>query len=108
MSIKITTTGPFVSADIHGDLALEDLEPLFQALDAARQRGLFVLLTDTTNMKSSPRAVISAFAERLKREMPNLKRIWLGDAVVMTSPTIRFVLSTLVMIAPLPTHVKAF
>jgi hypothetical protein len=107
MAIHITISGPFVSADVRDTLSVEDLPPLFQAFETAARNGPFVLLTDTTHVKSAPRAVIMAFSERFKA-LPSMKDLWLGDAVVLTSPSIRFVFSLLLMVTPLPTEVKSF
>lgn len=107
MTIKVTTNGPFLTVDALDVLAEADLPTLFKAFETASRAGPFVVLTDTTSMKSSPRQVISAFAEGLKR-MPSLSKIWLGNAVVVNSPAVRFVLSTLLIVAPMPTEVKVF
>ena len=107
MPLQLTTNGGLLIVDVIGALSVAELDPLVDAMDAARQRGPFVILTDTTAIGSVPREVLSAFADRLKR-MPSLKKEWLGDAVVLTSPVVRFLLSTLVLIAPLPTKVKVF
>ena len=107
MTIKSTLNGPFLTVEAIDVLSLDDLPSLLKAFENARQAGPFVVLTDTTQMKSSPRVVISAFAEGLKR-MPSMSKIWLGDAVVVSSPAVRFVLSTLLIVAPMPTEVKVF
>ena len=107
MTIKVTTNGPFLTVDALDVLAEDDLPSLFKAFETASRSGPFVVLTDTTSMKSSPRQVISAFADGLKR-MPSLSKIWLGNAVVVNSPAVRFVLSTLLIVAPMPTEVKVF
>jgi hypothetical protein len=107
MAITTTISGGYVTAEVRGSLEMEDLEPLFEALETARRQGPFVLLTDASDIKTAPRNVLSVFARRLE-ELPSLQGIWLGDAVVVSSPAVRFVLSTLLIIAPLPTEVKAF
>ena len=107
MTIKSTLNGPFLTVEALDVLSLDDLPSLLKAFENARQAGPFVVLTDTTQMKSSPRVVISAFAEGLKR-MPSMSKVWLGDAVVVSSPAVRFVLSTLLIVAPMPTEVKVF
>ena len=107
MTIKATITGPLVMLDCIGILAEPDLDALFDAFAEARKKGPFVVITDTTHMKSSPAGVIRAFSDRLKK-LPSLNKIWLGDAVVISSPAVRFVVSTLLMVAPLPTDVKVF
>jgi hypothetical protein len=105
MAIRFEVTGSFVKADVTGVLSMEDLPPLFTTLIEANERGPFVLLTDTTDLGQAPRAVISAFAAQLKKTP---LRNWLADAVVLTSPTIRFILATLLVVAPMPMTVKAF
>ncbi len=107
MTIKVTTNGPFLVVDALDALAIEDLPTLFEAFEKAAAAGPFVVLTDTTLMKSSPRQVITAFADGLKK-MPSLSKSWLGNAVVVNSPAVRFVLSTLLIVAPMPTEVKVF
>lgn len=107
MSLSVSITGPFVDVVVSEVLTRADLDPLLDALAEMRARGPFVLLTDTTAMRSAPREVVMSFAERLKA-MPPMKNIWLGDAVVLKSPLARFAVSTLVLVAPLPTDVKAF
>jgi hypothetical protein len=107
MTIKVTANGPFLTVDALDVLAEDDLPALFKAFETASRSGPFVVLTDTTSMKSSPRQVISAFADGLKR-MPSLQKIWLGNAVVVNSAAVRFVLSTLLIVAPMPTEVKVF
>lgn len=107
MSIHATVNGPLVTLECADVLAEDDLRALFQAFDKASSAGRFVVITDTTRLKSAPRAVISAFTDRLKKN-PGLSSNWLGDAVVVSSAAVRFVLSTLLVVAPLPTEVKAF
>jgi hypothetical protein len=96
-----------VSLDCIDTLAVEDLGELFRAFEAAAKVGPFVVLTDTLHMKAAPRAVISAFSEGMKKR-PLPPNTWLGDAVVVRSPAVRFILSTLLVVAPMPTEVKAF
>ena len=107
MSLTVSITGAFVDVVVSEVLTINDLSPLLDALDEMRVRGPFVLLTDTTAMVKAPREVVMAFADRLKA-MPPMKKIWLGDAVVIKSPLARFAVSTLVLVAPLPTDVKVF
>ena len=107
MSIKAKITGPLVTLECHGVLVEGDLDALFAAFAEARKGGPFVVITDTTPMKSAPSAVLRAFSDRLKK-LPSLTGIWLGDGVVISSPAVRFVVSTLLMLAPLPTEVKVF
>jgi len=107
MTIKSTIHGPFLLVEAFDVLEMNDLPPLFSAFEAAHRAGPFVVLTDTMRLKSAPRAVIAGFADGLKR-LPPLSKTWLGDAVVVSSPAVRFVLSTLFILAPMPTQVKAF
>ncbi len=107
MTIKAAVTGSLVTIDCLDVLALEDLPVLFRAFEAARARGPFVVVTDTTHMKSAPRHVLTAFADDLKR-IPSLSKIWLGDAVVIRSTAVRFIVSTLLVVAPMPTEVQVF
>lgn len=107
MTIKTKLTGPFMHVEALDVLTEDDLPPLFRAFEGAHKIGPFVVLTDTTNMKSAPRAVISAFAQGIKNVAPGSKN-WLGDAVVVSSTAVRFILSTLLVVAPMPTDVKAF
>jgi hypothetical protein len=107
MTIKATVHGPFVSIEALDVLGVEDLPTLYDAFRAAHQKGPFVVLTDTLAMESAPRQVISAFADGIKK-MPDVAKSWLGDAVVVKSPAVRFVLSTLLIVAPMPTEVKVF
>lgn len=107
MSIQIAVSGPLLDVLVTDVLAEGDLPPLLKAIEDARQRGPFVVLTDTLSMKSAPRPVITQFANALK-SLPSMKGVWLGDAVVTSSAVTRFVLSTLIMVAPLPTEVQVF
>ncbi len=107
MSLNVSISGAFVDVVVSDVLTLPDLDPLLDALEKMRARGPFVLLTDTTTMRTAPREVVMKFAERLKA-MPPMKKVWLGDAVVLKSPLARFAVSTLVLVAPLPTDVKVF
>lgn len=107
MTIKATVTGPFIELDVIDDLTMDDLQPLFDAFSGTSRGGPFVVLTDTTRMRAAPRPVINAFGEGLRR-MPSIKETWLGDAVVCRSPSVRFVISTLLIVAPMPTQVMAF
>jgi len=107
MTIKTNLDGPFLTVDATDVLTEEDLPSLFKAFEAAHRLGPFVVLTDTTQMKSAPRDVIAAFARGIRAVAPGSKN-WLGDAVVVKSAAVRFVLSTLVVVAPMPTEVKAF
>lgn len=107
MTIRVTANGPFLTVDALDVLAVEDLPTLFKAFEAAARVGPFVVLTDTSAMKSAPRHVISAFAEGIKG-VPGLTQSWKGNAVVVRSPAVRFVLSTLLIVAPMPTEVRAF
>jgi hypothetical protein len=107
MTIKTTITGPLLVIDALDVLSLNDLPQLFDAFDTAGRAGPFVVLTDTTQMKSAPRAVLSAFADGLKKKT-SISKLWLGDAVVVSSPAVRFMLSTLLIVAPMPTEVKVF
>jgi hypothetical protein len=107
MTIHAKIEGALVTLDCEGVLADGDLDALFDAFAQARAKGPFVVVTDTTHMKSAPREVITAFAERLKA-LPSLAGTWLGDAVVIRAPAARFILSTLLVIAPLPAAVKVF
>jgi hypothetical protein len=100
-------TGALVTLDCTDVLTLNDLALLFDAFEKARDAGPFVVLTDTTRLKSASREVVDSLANRLKR-MPSLDGVWLGDAVVIQSSSIRFLLPTLVMAAPPSTEVKAF
>jgi len=107
MPIRTQKNGPFLTVEATGVLVEDDLPGLYKAFEEAHRAGPFVVLTDTTNMTTAPRAVISAFADGLKKVAPGSKA-WLGDAVVVKSPAVRFVLSTLLVVAPMPTEVKAF
>jgi hypothetical protein len=107
MTIKATANGPFLAVEAIDVLSVDDLPGLFTAFEKAAAAGPFVVLTDTTLMKSSPRHVISAFSDGIKK-MPALSKNWLGNAVVVNSPAVRFVLSTLLIVAPMPTDVKVF
>jgi hypothetical protein len=107
MTIKAITTGPVLTLECLDVLTVEDLDPLFVAFERARKAGPFVVMTDTTHMKSAPREVISAFSNRLK-QLPSLNDVWLGDAVVIHSAAVRFIVSTLLVVAPMPTEVKVF
>lgn len=107
MTIKTKITGPFMNVEASDVLSEDDLPPLFRAFESAHKIGPFVVLTDTTRLKSAPRGVIAAFAQGIKNVAPGSKN-WLGDAVVVSSPAVRFVLSTLLVVAPMPTDVKAF
>jgi hypothetical protein len=97
MSIKATIVGAVVTLECIDVLSVEDLDALFKAFDNARRAGPFVVITDTTHMKSAPREVLGAFASRLK-QLPPLTNVWLGDAVVISSTAVRFVVSTLLVI----------
>lgn len=107
MSVKIEVSGPFLDVLVSDALSEGDLPQLLDAIDAARKKGPFVILTDTLQMKTAPRQVISEFATALKR-LPPMKGVWLGDAVVTGSAVTRFLLSTLIIVAPLPTEVQVF
>jgi hypothetical protein len=107
MTIHATLSGPVVTLDCIGVLAEEDLDTLFKAFDRARKAGPFVVITDTTRMKSASREIIGSFASRLKQGPP-LTNVWLGDAVVISSSAVRFIVSTLLIVAPMPTEVKVF
>ena len=107
MTIRVHANGPFLTIEALAVLEVEDLPALFKAFAEAAPVGPFVVLTDTTGMKSSPRHVISAFADGIK-SIPGLAKSWKGNAVVVSSPAVRFVLSTLLIVAPMPTEVKAF
>ncbi len=107
MTIKAKIAGPLVTLECHGILVDRDLDTLFDAFADARKRGPFVVITDTTQMKSAPTSVLRSFSDRLKL-LPPLAGIWLGDGVIISSPAVRFVVSTLLMLAPLPTEVKIF
>jgi hypothetical protein len=107
MTIKASRHGPFVVVEAIDVLSVGDLPTLFEAFDAAHRAGPFVVLTDTLAMHSAPRPVISAFVEGIK-ERPSVSKAWLGDAVLVRSPAVRFVLSTLLVVAPMPTEVKVF
>ncbi len=107
MTIRATANGPFLTVEALATLTLDDLPALLRAFEKASSAGPFVVLTDTTLMKSSPRQVIGAFADGIKT-IPSLSKSWLGNAVVVSSPAVRFVLSSLLIVAPMPTEVKAF
>ncbi len=107
MTIKAKVTGRLVTLECLDVLAEADLDGLFEAFAEACKKGPFVVVTDTTHMKSAPGKVVRAFSDRLKR-LPSLSGVWLGDAVVISSPAVRFVVSTLLMVAPMPTEVKVF
>jgi hypothetical protein len=107
MTIHATYTGSVVTLECLDVLNEEDLDTVFAAFDRARKAGRFAVITDTTRMKSAPREIITAFASRLK-EGPPLRDVWLGDAVVISSSAVRFIVSTLLVLAPMPTEVKVF
>ena len=107
MTIRALANGPFLTVEAIDVLSQEDLPTLFKAFEKASAAGQFVVLTDTSQLKSAPRQVISAFSDGIKK-MPALSKAWLGNAVVVNSPAVRFVLSTLLIVAPMPTEVKAF
>jgi hypothetical protein len=107
MPIKASISGPLVVLDTSGVVTEDELGVLFDAFQKAAASGPFVVLTDTTEMKSAPRPVLVAFSNRI-RQMPHVSRLWLGDAVVVTSTAVRFILSTLMVLAPLPTEMKLF
>ena len=107
MAIKIEIVGPLVDVIVTEALATSDLPDLLAAITSARRRGPFVLITDTLKMKSAPLPIISAFSDGLKK-LPPMKDVWLADAVLINSGFARFALSTLAMLAPLPTEVKVF
>lgn len=105
--IRVTVTGPLITLNAMDVLEEADLDVLFEAFEDARRGGSFVVLTDTSRLRSAPRKVISLFADRLKLA-PHLTDRWLGNAIVVGSPAFRFILSTLMVIAPMPTEVKVF
>ena len=107
MTILAQQTGALVTLDCADELTLNDLVMLSDAFETARDAGPFVVLTDTTRLRSASREVVDSFSNRLKR-MPSLDGIWLGDAMVIQSSSIHFLLSMLVMAAPPSTEVKAF
>ena len=107
MTIRALANGPFLTVEAIDVLSQEDLPTLFKAFEKASSAGQFVVLTDTSQLKSAPRQVISAFSDGIKK-IPALSKTWLGNAVVVNSPAVRFVLSTLLIVAPMPTEVKAF
>ncbi|MBI5495387.1 MAG: hypothetical protein HY904_10215 [Deltaproteobacteria bacterium] len=107
MTLTISQHGSFLDVVVSDTLTSDDVADLLRALDTQRLNGPFVILTDTSGMKAAPRPVVMSFVEGMKNRPP-LKDIWLADAVVVNSPAARFVLSTLLMIAPMPTQVKAF
>ena len=107
MPIKASISGPLVLLDTSGAVVEDELDVLFDAFQKASEAGPFVVLTDTSQMKSVPRSVLVAFSDRLKR-MPTVRKLWLGDAVVVTSTAVRFIVSTLMIMAPLPTEMKLF
>ena len=107
MTIQAKIKGSLVTLECEGTLAEKDLDVLFDAFAEARRKGPFVVITDTTRMKTAPRQVLGAFSDRLK-QLPPLTGVWLGDAVVISSPAVRFIVSTLLIIAPMPTEVKVF
>ncbi|AKF03746.1 STAS/SEC14 domain-containing protein [Sandaracinus amylolyticus] len=107
MTLSVSTSGPFIDVVITNALEPSDLAALLDAIDRARRSGPFVVLTDTLAMSTVSPQVASDFADALKR-MPSLKDVWIGDAVVVSSAIARFVLSRLIIVAPLPTEVKVF
>jgi hypothetical protein len=107
MTIEIEMRGSLVDVKVVGALVPEDLASLFGAMCAARERGPFVMVTDTLKMKSASHSVLPQFSEGLKR-LPPMTGMWLGDAVVVSSPVAQFALSTLMLLAPLPTEMKVF
>jgi hypothetical protein len=107
MPIKATISGPLVVLEITGAVQEDEIEVIFDAFERAQRAGPFVALTDTNGMKSAGRPVLTRFAARIK-QMPGLSKTWLGDAVVVTSTPVRFILTTLLAITPVPTEVKVF
>ncbi|MBI5495397.1 MAG: hypothetical protein HY904_10265 [Deltaproteobacteria bacterium] len=107
MTLTLSQHGSFLDVIVTQTLTPDDVADLLRAIDAQRLRGPFVILTDTSGMKAAPRPVVMLFVEGMKTRPP-LRDIWLANAVVVNSPAARFVLSTLLMIAPMPTQVKAF
>ncbi|APR75643.1 Hypothetical protein A7982_00989 [Minicystis rosea] len=107
MTIATRLNGPLLLVEAIGVLTHDDLPSLIKAFEAAHRAGPFVVITDTLQMTSAPTDVISAFASGIKQVAPGSKN-WLGDAVVVKSVAVRFVLSTLLMIAPMPAEVKVF
>ncbi|UJR83781.1 STAS/SEC14 domain-containing protein [Sandaracinus amylolyticus] len=107
MTLSVSTSGPFIDVVVTNALEPADLAALVDAIERARRMGPFVVLTDTLAMSSVSPQVASDFADALKR-MPPLKDVWIGDAVVVSSAVARFVLSRLIIVAPLPTEVKVF
>ena len=78
--INVEITPKFVDVVVTGDLAEADLDPLFSALNTSARRGVpFAVVTDTTDMKSAPRAVLKTFADRLKR-MPWPPLRWMDQS----------------------------
>lgn len=107
MSIQISAVGPVLNVVVTDVLRSADIPMLLDAMRTQARHGQFVVVTDTIGMHSAPRPVLMEFVEGMKRN-PLGKDVWLADAVVVNSPLTRFVLSTLLMIAPMPTEVKAF
>jgi hypothetical protein len=107
MPIRAKVSTSLVTVDFTDVFTEDDLVPLFGAFETACQAGPFVVVSDTIHMKSASRAVLAAFSDRVKT-MPALRGTWLGSAVVISSPAVRFMLSTILMMAPMPTEVKAF
>jgi hypothetical protein len=106
--IKIDAHSGFVEAAVSGTLEVTDLQPLLAAMEDAHKRGPFVLLTDTLETDKTPWNVVLAFATAL-RNMPPMKLTWLGNAIVVKSAGVRFILSRLLLVAPLPAKaVKTF
>lgn len=105
--IQVRLNGGFMLVEAIGDLHEADLPPLHSCFDEACQVGPFVVLTDTSAMKSAPKPVLRAFGEGLKT-LPALEERWLGNAVVLKSPMVRFLLSGLMLFARMPTKVETF
>jgi len=105
--ITITLTHPLMTLDLPEEIGPVDLPPLFEGFRQASRSGVFVVLTDASRLKASPRAIVAPFSDGIKM-MPELRNTWLGNAVVVDGAVVRFVLSTLLMVAPMPTNVKAF
>lgn len=98
-----TSELPFISATFSGDITAAIINDYQSNLMALFDRGVrFVMALETFDVGHIDRSTISTHSSFYKVNAAVCARHWLGVGLVLRSPATRFMLSSLLMLAPLP------
>jgi hypothetical protein len=92
-----------------GVMDQDDTRRFIDTLDAVLRRNeRYVTVFDSTKLSSFRMPDRDKIVQWLHENDAELKKLWLGSAVVLSSPALRFVISTVLLVSRPPAPIKVF